>query len=224
MTCQKCRRLHTALPGDGRMGCWLRKGWVSGDTGPAEWALRWGGAGEEGLPVWCDKCMRGWPKGGRESKLVSSNWEDSRGATGGTMKPAGDGWYCCFNWLLDWRPAVWGWTPAWGGPLWMWRCVFFPSFTDWPFFFCCFIIPEKNKIKIRHFILCVFDYGHFEWSNLQLLTCALSFTVRAGATALWRRSSLFGGSHGFHRLLNCKTTIMCSCMSRIMHHMWKSNE
>lgn len=73
------------------MGCWLRKGWVSGDTGPAGWVLRCGGAGEEGLPVWWVRCMRGWPKGGRDSKLVSSNWEDSRAATGGTIKPAGDG-------------------------------------------------------------------------------------------------------------------------------------
>lgn len=35
--------------------------------------------------------MRGGPNGGRDSKLVSSNCEDSRAATGGAMKPAGDG-------------------------------------------------------------------------------------------------------------------------------------
>lgn len=35
--------------------------------------------------------MWGWLKDGRDSKLDSSNWDDSRGATGGMMKPAGEG-------------------------------------------------------------------------------------------------------------------------------------
>lgn len=42
----------TALPGEGRMACWLRKGCVSGETAPAGCVLRCGGAGEEELPVW----------------------------------------------------------------------------------------------------------------------------------------------------------------------------
>lgn len=53
--------------------------------------LRCGAAGEEELPVWWDRCIWGWPKEGRDSKLFSSNWDDSRAATGGTIKPAGDG-------------------------------------------------------------------------------------------------------------------------------------
>lgn len=34
--CEKWSSLHAIIPGDGRTGCWLRKGWVSGDTGPAD--------------------------------------------------------------------------------------------------------------------------------------------------------------------------------------------
>lgn len=73
------------------MGCWLRKGCVSGETGPAEWGFKCGGAGDEEFPVLFIS-RRGWLNCGRVSKLLSSSWEDASGATGGgAMKASGDG-------------------------------------------------------------------------------------------------------------------------------------